>query len=79
MDNTASPIICKPIEQGAAVVVHSLTKYIGGHGADLWQIVFWRSIFCAMTIGIFLLITYKKKAIEKFKIAGFPGFIALMT
>ena len=32
MDNTASPIICKPIEQGAAVVVHSLTKYIGGHG-----------------------------------------------
>ena len=32
MDNTASPIICKPIEHGAAVVVHSLTKYIGGHG-----------------------------------------------
>ncbi len=33
MDNTASPVICKPIEHGAAVVVHSLTKYIGGHGA----------------------------------------------
>jgi len=32
MDNTASPIICKPFEHGAAVVVHSLTKYIGGHG-----------------------------------------------
>ena len=32
MDNTASPIICKPIEHGAAVVVHSLTKFIGGHG-----------------------------------------------
>ena len=32
MDNTASPIICKPLEHGAAVVVHSLTKYIGGHG-----------------------------------------------
>jgi O-acetylhomoserine (thiol)-lyase len=32
MDNTASPIICKPIEHGAAVVVYSLTKYIGGHG-----------------------------------------------
>jgi len=32
MDNTASPIICKPIEHGAAVVIHSLTKYIGGHG-----------------------------------------------
>ena len=32
VDNTASPIICKPIEHGAAIVVHSLTKYIGGHG-----------------------------------------------
>jgi len=32
MDNTAAPIICKPIEHGAAVVIHSLTKYIGGHG-----------------------------------------------
>tara|TARA_B100001029_G_C15044173_1_gene445858 strand:+ start:409 stop:1728 length:1320 start_codon:yes stop_codon:yes gene_type:complete len=32
MDNTASPVICKPIEHGAAVVVHSLTKYVGGHG-----------------------------------------------
>jgi len=32
IDNTASPVICKPIEHGAAVVVHSLTKYIGGHG-----------------------------------------------
>jgi len=32
MDNTASPVICKPLEHGAAVVVHSLTKYIGGHG-----------------------------------------------
>ena len=32
MDNTASPVICKPIEHGAAVVIHSLTKYIGGHG-----------------------------------------------
>ena len=31
MDNTASPVICKPIEHGAAVVVHSLTKFIGGH------------------------------------------------
>ena len=32
MDNTAAPIICKPIEHGAAVTIHSLTKYIGGHG-----------------------------------------------
>jgi len=32
VDNTAAPIICKPIEHGAAIVVYSLTKYIGGHG-----------------------------------------------
>jgi O-acetylhomoserine (thiol)-lyase len=32
MDNTAAPVICKPLEHGAAVVVHSLTKFIAGHG-----------------------------------------------
>ena len=30
--NTAAPVICKPLEHGAAVVVYSLTKYIAGHG-----------------------------------------------
>ncbi|HIO51539.1 MAG TPA: O-acetylhomoserine aminocarboxypropyltransferase/cysteine synthase, partial [Pelagibacteraceae bacterium] len=39
MDNTASPIICKPFEHGAAVVVHSLTKYIGGHGTVIGGIL----------------------------------------
>ena len=28
VDNTACPIICKPIEHGAAIVMHSLTKYL---------------------------------------------------
>tara|TARA_B110000438_G_scaffold186719_1_gene178408 strand:- start:103 stop:897 length:795 start_codon:yes stop_codon:yes gene_type:complete len=32
MDNTACPVLSKPLEHGAAVVVYSLTKYIGGHG-----------------------------------------------
>src|SRR5512132_2187618 len=32
VDNTvASPFLCRPIEHGAAVVVHSATKYLGGH------------------------------------------------
>jgi O-acetylhomoserine (thiol)-lyase len=39
MDNTASPVICKPIEHGAAVVMHSTTKYIGGHGTSIGGIV----------------------------------------
>jgi len=39
VDNTASPIICKPFEHGAAVIVHSLTKYIGGHGTVIGGII----------------------------------------
>ena len=33
VDNTVpSPALCRPIEHGADIVVHSLTKYMGGHG-----------------------------------------------
>ena len=35
MDNTASPVICKPFDHGAAIIVHSTTKYIGGHGTAI--------------------------------------------
>jgi O-acetylhomoserine (thiol)-lyase len=35
MDNTAAPVLCKPIEHGAAIVMHSTTKYIGGHGTSI--------------------------------------------
>ncbi len=39
MDNTAAPVICRPIEHGAAIVVHSTTKYIGGHGTSIGGII----------------------------------------
>ena len=39
MDNTACPILCKPFEHGAAVVVHSTTKYIGGHGNSIGGLI----------------------------------------
>ena len=40
IDNTvASPLICRPLEHGADIVVHSLTKYIGGHGTSIGGIV----------------------------------------
>ncbi|MBW8268536.1 O-acetylhomoserine aminocarboxypropyltransferase/cysteine synthase family protein [Caldovatus aquaticus] len=39
MDNTAAPVICRPLEHGAAVVMHSLTKWIGGHGTAIGGIV----------------------------------------
>jgi cystathionine beta-lyase/cystathionine gamma-synthase len=32
VDNTFVPLLCRPIEHGADIVVHSTTKYIGGHG-----------------------------------------------
>jgi O-acetylhomoserine (thiol)-lyase len=35
MDNTAAPILCRPFDHGAAIVVHSTTKYIGGHGTSI--------------------------------------------
>ncbi|GAD78781.1 O-acetylhomoserine aminocarboxypropyltransferase/cysteine synthase family protein [Vibrio ezurae] len=36
VDNTvATPAVCKPIQYGADIVVHSLTKYVGGHGTTL--------------------------------------------
>ena len=39
MDNTACPVICKPLEHGAAIVMHSLTKFIGGHGNSIGGII----------------------------------------
>jgi O-acetylhomoserine (thiol)-lyase len=36
VDNTlASPYLCRPIEHGADIVVHSATKYLGGHGTTM--------------------------------------------
>jgi len=40
VDNTVpSPYLCRPIEHGADIVVHSLTKYMGGHGTTLGGII----------------------------------------
>jgi O-acetylhomoserine (thiol)-lyase len=40
VDNTvATPILLKPIDYGADVVVHSLTKFMGGHGAAMGGVV----------------------------------------
>jgi O-acetylhomoserine (thiol)-lyase len=39
MDNTAAPLICRPLEHGAAVVVYSTTKYVGGHGTSIGGLI----------------------------------------
>ena len=56
IDNTmASPYLCRPIEYGADIVVHSATKFLGGHGTSIGGIVVdsgkfaWSNKFPAIT------------------------------
>ena len=39
VDNTFAPILIRPIEHGADIVVHSATKFIGGHGSSLGGVI----------------------------------------
>jgi O-acetylhomoserine (thiol)-lyase len=39
IDNTAAPILCRPFDHGAAVIVYSTTKYIGGHGTSIGGLI----------------------------------------
>lgn len=40
VDNTfASPYLCRPIEHGADIVIHSATKFIGGHGTSIGGVI----------------------------------------
>ncbi|HEY7387810.1 MAG TPA: O-acetylhomoserine aminocarboxypropyltransferase/cysteine synthase family protein [Bryobacteraceae bacterium] len=56
IDNTmASPYLCRPIEHGADIVVHSATKFLGGHGNSIGGIIVdsgkfpWSDKFAAIT------------------------------
>ncbi len=39
VDNTAAPVLCRPFDHGAAIIVHSTTKYIGGHGTSIGGVI----------------------------------------
>ena len=39
VDNTFAPLLIRPLEHGADVVVHSATKFIGGHGSSLGGVI----------------------------------------
>jgi O-acetylhomoserine (thiol)-lyase len=39
VDNTAAPVLCRPLQHGAHIVVYSTTKYIGGHGTSIGGII----------------------------------------
>ena len=44
-------------------------------GANLWQILFWRSIFFILVVSIFLILTYRKKVFTVFIKSGVPGLV----
>ena len=39
MDNTAAPLIARPFDHGAAIIVYSSTKYLGGHGTSIGGLI----------------------------------------
>ena len=39
VDNTAAPVLCRPLAHGAAIVVYSSTKYLGGHGNSIGGLI----------------------------------------
>ncbi len=39
MDNTAAPLLCRPFDHGAAIIVYSATKYLGGHGTSIGGLI----------------------------------------
>jgi O-acetylhomoserine (thiol)-lyase len=39
MDNTAAPLLTRPFDHGAAVIVYSSTKYLGGHGTSIGGLI----------------------------------------
>jgi len=39
VDNTFAPVLCRPIEHGADIVIHSCTKWIGGHGTSIGGVI----------------------------------------
>tara|TARA_B100000427_G_scaffold323508_1_gene327090 strand:- start:89 stop:961 length:873 start_codon:yes stop_codon:yes gene_type:complete len=63
------------------VLLGAITLSFGGlivksfEGANLWQILFWRSVFFCFVIIIFLTITYKREFFKAFINSGIPGVI----
>ena len=39
VDNTAAPVIARPFDHGAHIIVHSTTKFIGGHGTSIGGVI----------------------------------------
>ncbi len=75
VDNTvATPYLCRPIDFGADIVIHSLTKYIDGHGATIGGIIVdsgkfdWskdpKNILCSMSLTLLIMVLSIPKHLE---------------
>jgi len=75
-------ILLKKIPGTLLVLLGALCLSFGGlivksfEGANLWQILFWRQLFFAIIVALYLLVTYKRNFFKTFYDSGFPGFIA---
>ncbi len=80
VDNTVAPYIVKPIDFGADIVVHSATKFIGGHGTSIGGVIVDSGQF-DWTNGKFPLIAgpdpsyHDEDMVEKFKPIGNIAYI----
>ncbi len=75
VDNTvATPYLCRPIDFGADIVIHSSTKYIDGHGATIGGIIVdsgkfdWakdlKNTLCLMNQTLLIMVLYIPKHLE---------------
>ncbi len=64
IDNTvASPYLCRPIEHGADIVVHSMTKFLCGHGNSMCGIVVEREQLIGKNLANILLSAHRAQNI----------------
>jgi O-acetylhomoserine (thiol)-lyase len=79
VDNTfASPYLCRPIEHGADIVVHSTTKFIGGHGTAIGGMIVDSGKFDWTASGKFPQITEPSPGYHGLKFAEALGPIAFI-
>ena len=78
VDNTfATPYVCRPIDYGADIVVHSLTKFMGGHGTSIGGIIVDGGKF-DWTNGKFPQLTEPSRAYHGMKFAEVFGNLAFI-
>ena len=78
IDNTfATPYVCRPIDHGADIVVHSLTKFMGGHGTSIGGIIVTSGNF-AWNNGKFPQLTEPSRAYHGMKFFDVFGNLAFI-